>query len=182
MTFCAGIPLKDVRERELWQLAKQLDDFNLGSLGVKNIFHLGELILKDDEDGLKCIDDLRQKYVGGSPGKALLNKLKSSQPLLTIGGFADTSVNLQRGDIANLISAISPDTLLSQLGHNNRSIYEQLIQMLEVQGNRAIANWRDYCDEYQIDERLLSAYTRFDNSQTIDVINLIKMQIEKKNE
>ena len=137
--FFTGILVADLKKRHITVLSGFLDET---ILDIPDCFDLGELILKDDAEGLNIIKNLRRKYVGGSPGRAFLNALGVSRPMLTIKGFIDVSKDLDRNDIHQLLKGVDSSTLLSELEHLRKDLYIELVHKLEVVGSAAVRNWR----------------------------------------
>ena len=159
-----GVSIKDFKGRHVRELAKYLDE---GSVGVNDWTSLLNEIPKELSIP---IDEIKNKYVGGSDANRFLETLKSSQPNVTVKHFKETSEDLGRGDIAKLLSTISPETLLCKVEEATK---RELALLLDVRGIEAIRNWRYFAEEYNLHEDDINAHVRKDGSPTVDVFKSV---------
>ena len=159
--------LKDLKPRHIAQVSKYLDKFEPP---LKNWIHLAELIFHDDAERLALVNEMKMRYIGGSGGKSLLDNLHASNTLMTVDDFAETAEDLDRMDIVDLFNDLPGDTLLKNI---EPSIKEELIMLLDTEGDASVKNWRSFVAELELNEDEVFAFIRKGGSPTKELIKLI---------
>ena len=162
------MPLKDLKEKHIKELKLLLDK---SGTGFQNWEQLSELILENDKAAFKL---LKHKYVAtGSVGRVLLEKLKVSQPNLSILQFCDAAKEIDRQDAVKLLAEVNPETLFTNLEEQHNQTYRQLVHLIEKEGLAGIG-WRNFAGQLNLDESDIFRNVRLDGSPTLDLIELIK--------
>ena len=159
--------LKDLKPRHISQISKYLDKFEPS---LKNWIHLAEHIFHDDAERLALINEMKVRYIGGSGGKSLLDNLNASRTLMTVDEFAETAEDLERMDIVNLFNDLSDDTLLKNI---EPSVREELVNLLDTEGDVSVKNWRSFVTELDLNEDEVFAFIRKGGSPTKELIKII---------
>ena len=159
--------LKDLKPRHISQISKYLDKFEPS---LKNWIHLAEHIFHDDAERLALINEMKVRYIGGSGGKSLLDNLNASRTLMTVDEFAETAEDLERMDIVNLFNDLSGDTLLKNI---EPSVREELVNLLDTEGDVSVKNWRSFVTELDLNEDEVFAFIRKGGSPTKELIKII---------